>query len=176
MPRQPPPANPLTACGPITPSPGHACAVYVPLYFQPRFLGIPSVFSLLFAAGWMALRRSERNAGDSLRARERARSQQIRSLLETMSAASGAGNAALFLTSARSALQHDLGKRWQIAPEHVTLEEIGARLEGDADHSDIRQIFALADEANYSGHDLTATDFDRWTQVVRRRTLSEQPS
>jgi hypothetical protein len=180
----PPPANAAATPAGETPDglrPDHPVTSsrarnLLPLYFQPRFLAIPSVFSLLFAAGWVALRRRERNAGDSLRARERARSQQIRSLLEAMSAASGAGNAALFLTSARSALQHDLSARWQIAPEHVTLEEIDARLDGDADHSDIRQIFALADEANYSGHAPTATDFDRWSQIVHRRTLSEQPS
>ncbi|HWG71637.1 MAG TPA: BatD family protein [Steroidobacteraceae bacterium] len=180
----PPPANSAAAPAgeapdglrPDHPVTGSRASTLLPPYFQPRYLAIPSVFSLLFAAGWMALRRRERNAGDSLRARERARSQRIRSLLETMSAASGAGNAALFLTSARSALQHDLSARWQIAPEQVTLEEIDARLGADADHGEIRQIFALADEANYSGHAPNATDFDRWTQVVGRRTSSEQPS
>jgi hypothetical protein len=35
-------------------------------------------------------------------------------------------------------------------------------------------LFALADEANYSGREPTTIDFARWTQVVRRRMLGEQ--
>ena len=39
---------------------------------------------------------------------------------------------------------------------------------------DTREIFALADEAHYSGHPPTTTDYARWTEVVRRRILPEK--
>jgi len=52
------------------------------------------------------------------------------------------------------------------------LDDIDSRLEG-SEREGIRQIFALADEANYSGGDLHAADFERWMQIVRRH-LSEE--
>ena len=45
---------------------------------------------------------------------------------------------------------------------------------GESDGEDIRQLFVLADEANYSGHEPATIDFARWTQVVRRRMLGEK--
>jgi hypothetical protein len=89
-----------------------------------------------------------------------------------MSAASAAGDAAVFLNSARAALQQALGARWQVAPDEISEVLVDARIE-DADRDDIRQIFALADEANYSGDDLKAADFERWTQIVSRQLTSE---
>jgi hypothetical protein len=143
----------------------------IPPYFQPRFVGFSSVLALLFGGGWVTLRRRERNALDTQRQRERARSQLTQTLLVKMSAASGAGDAAVFLNSARALLQQSLSARWQVAPEEIS-EVLDARLDG-VDRADIRQIFALADEANYSGDDVKAADFERWTQIVSRQ-LSEQ--
>jgi hypothetical protein len=65
--------------------------------------------------------------------------------------------------------------RWEVAPEEISEDLIDARLE-DADRDDIRQIFALADEANYSGDDLQAADFDRWTEIVGRQLAVEKAS
>ena len=63
-----------------------------------------------------------------------------------------------------------------MAPEQISLADVDARLGGDADHQEIRQIFALADEASYSGDNVKAADFERWTQVVERRTAQEKSS
>jgi hypothetical protein len=147
----------------------------IPAYFQPRFLGFSSVLALLFGGGWVALRRRERDALDTQRQRERARAQLTQTLLDKMSAASAAGDAAVFLNSARSALQQTLGARWQLAPEEISEALVDARIE-DADREDIRQIFALADEANYSGDDVKAADFERWTQIVGRHLGEEKAS
>jgi hypothetical protein len=144
----------------------------IPLYFQPRFVGFSSVLALLFGGGWAALRRRERDALDTQTQRERARAQLTQTLLDKMSAASAAGDAAVFLNSARAALQQALGARWQVAPDELSEALVDARIE-DADRDDIRQIFALADEANYSGDDLKAADFERWTQIVSRQLTSE---
>jgi hypothetical protein len=62
-----------------------------------------------------------------------------------------------------------------VAPEQITVDDIDTRLAG-ADRDDVRQIFVFADEANYSGNELKAADFERWTQVVRGRLDTETPS
>jgi hypothetical protein len=179
----PPPANAVGASADATHGglrPDHALTAarvdtLIPTYFRPRFVGFSSALALLFGAGWVELRRRERNALDTQRQRERARAQLLQTLLEKMRDASAAGDAALFLNSARSALQQAWGARWEMAPEEITEDLIDARLEG-ADRADIRQIFALADEANYSGDDVKAADFERWTQIVSRQLGEEKTS
>jgi hypothetical protein len=147
----------------------------VPPYFEPRFVGLVSALALLLAGGWAELRRRERNASDIRKAHERARTQLVAAMLERMSAAATGLDPTVFFNSARSVLQQTLGARWDIAPEIITVADIDSRIEG-ADRDDLRQIFALADEANYSGDKLKAADFERWTQVVRRQLAGEVPS
>ena len=150
-------------------------ASLIPLYFRPPFVWSASGIALLFAGGWAALQRRERLANDIQRERARVRSQLIRGLLEHMSGASLAANAALFLSCARSALQQSLSERWQLAPDLITLDDVDARLQGE-EREQIRQIFLLADEANYSGAELKAADFEHWTRVVRNQLAGEQPA
>ena len=176
----PPPANTAavpdeshTGLRPDHAATGARVASLVPLYFQPRFLAFPSVLAVLFGGGWVALRRRERDAADLRRQRERERSQMTQALLERMAAASARGDAAVFFNSARSVLQQALSARWQVVPAQITMADVEARLEAGAT-DEIRQIFALADEANYSGGELQAADFERWTGLVRRQT--EAPS
>jgi len=142
----------------------------VPLYFQPRFLAIPSALALLLGGAWAALRRMERNARGE---HERLRLELLRNLEESMSVASARGDAAGFINSASLALRQSLGARWQIAPDQITMDDIDTRLEG-SERDDIRQIFVLADEANYSGGDLRAADFEHWTQVVHRQLAAKE--
>ncbi len=144
----------------------------LPLYYQPRFLAIPTALALLLCGAWAALRRVERNAAGE---RERVRLALIGHLLETMSLASARGDAAEFINSASSILRQALAVRWQISPQQITLVDIDARLAG-SERDDIHQIFALADEANYSGGDLQAADFERCMQIVRRQLASEAAS
>ena len=79
-----------------------------------------------------------------------------------------AGDTAQFLNSARSALQRMLAARWHMAAGQITTAEVAARIGGESDGEDIRQLFALADEARYSGHEPRTIDFAHWIQVVRR--------
>jgi hypothetical protein len=150
-------------------------ASLTPPYFQPAFVGCASGLALLFVGGWTLLRRRERRRNDLQRERERVRAQLTRMLLEKMAAAAADSDMAVFFGSARSALQQALSARWQMAPELITIVDIEARLEG-GDRVDVRQIFALADEANYSGTDLEAADFEHWTEVVRRNLRLGEPS
>jgi hypothetical protein len=142
-------------------------ASLTPPYFQPAFVGCASGLALLFVGGWTLLRRRERERNDLERETQRVRAQLTRALLDKMAAAAAGGDTAVFFSSARSALQQALSARWQMAPELITIADVEARLEG-GDRVDVRQIFALADEANYSGTDLEAADFEHWTEVVRR--------
>lgn len=137
----------------------------IPRYLRPRYLGVASTLALLLGGGWVALHRRERNTRDLQRQRERLRREACEACLKRMASASAARDTALFFSSARSALQQYLSAAWQIEPEHVTSAELDARLGPDAD--DIRQLFVLADEANYSEDAPQAADFDRWTSIVR---------
>jgi len=141
----------------------------VPPYLQPRFLAIPSLLALALAGGWMGARRrkypSERDS-----ARNRITSRATKQALAHMQTAARTGNATLFFNSARAALQQALAIRWQVSPDQVTAAEVQARL---SDDDDLKQLFALADESKYSGHDLTRTDFARWMRVVRQRLAAE---
>jgi hypothetical protein len=136
----------------------------VPLYLQTRFLAIPSLLTLAFAGGWLGLRR--RTAGAS--GRDRSQLRAANRVLVQLDEAARSGDTARFFNSARYALQ--MAARWQAAAGQIGTAE-QARLGSDGE--DIRQLFALADEANYSGREPTTIDFARWTQVVRRRMLGE---
>jgi hypothetical protein len=128
----------------------------LPLYLQPRFLAFP-LLSLAVAGGWAGLRRRAPADGvGPTTAAQRGAARATRRMVEQLAAAGRAGNATLFFNVARSAL----------------LPAVGTELE--AESAEIRQIFALADEANYSGQQPTTTDFERWLQVVTRR-LGQAP-
>jgi hypothetical protein len=142
-----------------------------PAYLRPAFLGVQSALALLFGGGWIVLRRRGRQARDLQLQRERRRLEATHASLQQMAAAAAAGDVALFFNSARSVLQQSLAAAWNIDPEHVTAAELDAR-SGPAEE-DIRQLFALADEANYSGRAPRAADFERWTAMVHRCALRE---
>ena len=144
---------------------GSTVATLRPLYFQPWFVGTQSALVLCFAGGLIFLRRREQRANDADGARQREASSAIASCLAEMDAASIAGDAARFFQSARAALQQQLATRWHVAPASITIAEIDARLNGEG--GDIRRIFALADQAAYSGQHLSTGDFQQWKETVR---------
>jgi hypothetical protein len=142
----------------------------VPLYLQPRFLAIPSLLALAFGGGWLGLRRSS-GTGQRSRTREH-RSRLIKERdVRAMEAAAQAGNAALFFNLARTALLRALGARAKVPPDRMTSAEITAALGGESE--EIRRILALADEANYSGHE-PAADLQRWLPIVRQRLMDDR--
>ena len=138
----------------------------IPLYLQPKFLALPSILALAFAAGWLSARR-RRGAGG--RESDRIVSPAAKRVLAQMQAAARAGEAARFFDLGRTALQSVLAARWQLKPEEITSTEVEGRVGVE---NDIRQLFALADEAKYSGHQINATDFARWLRFVRRHLMS----
>jgi hypothetical protein len=168
-------ASPLTSkfaegLKPDHPTADSIHASLAPAYLRPRFLAIPSLLALAFAGGWVAsLRR--RNPQHQLTIRGRVASKATRRAVAQIEIAARQGDPALFFNCARLALQQALATRWQMPPEQITAAEVRLRL---ADDADIQQVFALADESKYSGHDLKSTDFARWLNAVRRRLTMEQ--
>jgi hypothetical protein len=138
----------------------------MPLYLRPRFLALPSLLVLALTVGWLALRRRASDADTWGLARGRGASKAAARRLARVEAAAKARDTVQFFAAARSALQEAFGIRWNLAPDQVTAAEAAARL-GD-DQADIRELFALADEARYSGEHPSATDFARWIEIVRR--------
>jgi hypothetical protein len=142
----------------------------IPLYLQAKFLAVPSIVVLAFAAGWVGARR-RRGVGERESESDRTATRAAKRALAQMQDAARAGDAALFFESARTALQSELAARWQLAPEEITTAEVEGRVGAE---NDIRQLFALADEAKYSGRNLNATDFVRWLRIVRRHLMGEK--
>jgi oxygen tolerance protein BatD len=145
-----------------------ATSSLIPLYLQAKFLPVPSIVVLAFAAGWASARR-RRGAGEP--GSDRITSRTAKRALAQMQGAARAGDAVLFFDSARTALQSVLATRWQLAPEEITTTEVERRFGAE---NDILQLFALADEAKYSGRNLNATDFARWLRVLRRHLVSDK--
>jgi len=143
---------------------GSTVATLRPLYFQPLFVVSQGALAFCFAGGLIFLRRRERRANDADGARRREASSAIGQCLAEMDAASAADDAPRFFQSARAALQAQLATRWHVAPASITIAEIDERLNGDG--AEIRRIFALADQAAYSGQHLTTDDFQQWKETV----------
>jgi hypothetical protein len=90
--------------------------------------------------------------------------------MNQLDAAAHARDAAQFFELARGELQQQFAARWRLSPERITSDEVENRIGADAE---ILQLFALADEAKYSGRELTATDFSKWKNVVLQHLMSE---
>jgi BatD DUF11 like domain len=144
---------------------GSTVATLRPLYFQTWFVSSQSALVLGFAGGLIFLRRREQRANDAEGARRREESSVIASCLAEMDAASVAGDTVRFFQSARAALQQRLATRWHVVPASITIADIDARLNGEG--GEMRRIFALADQAAYSGQHLSAGDFQQWKETVR---------
>jgi hypothetical protein len=149
---------------------GRLASSLIPLYIQPRFLAIPSILALAFTGAWLTTGRRHRDW--KMPVRNHRLSRAANRVLAQMEDAARSDDPARFFHWARAAMQQALAARWQLAPDQVTSAEVDARI-GDQDQ-DIPLLFAFADEAKYSGHDLHATDFARWMQIVRRQLSAEK--
>jgi hypothetical protein len=67
-------------------------------------------------------------------------------------------------------LQEKLAAKWKLPASRVTIPEIRARLDGNAE--EIRSVFQTADEIAYSGQKFTLPDLQQWRAVVREQLLA----
>ena len=163
LPRQPPQAQKATAgLHPDRRAGDPVAASLVPLYLRPPWLVLPSLLALAFAGGWVGLRRDPGSAAPRRRTRQ---SKTAARQLAQLEAAARSGDAVTFFTTARAALLQHFSARWHLTPDELTPQAVESRLGGD---DDVRQIFALADEASYAGHGMTP-DFEHWMQILRRQ-------
>lgn len=151
---------------------GAGATTLVPLDLRPNFLALPTFLALALAGGWLAQRRRAADGGAWGGSRGRAASKAAARRLARVEAAARARDTVQFFSAARSALQEVLAPRWHLAPDQVTTAEVEARL-GET-QADIRALFALADEARYSGEQPSATDFKRWIEIVGREVAGEK--
>ena len=143
---------------------GASVASLRPVYFEPWFIAVQAGLWFGFAAIGFALRRRAVRAHDPSIERERSARKAVEACLAEMDRAATAQDATRFFNAARAALQHRLATRWGLVPEAITVVEVDARMNGDG--ADIRRLFALADQAAYSGQQFTAGDFQQWKSMV----------
>ena len=122
---------------------------------------------MVLIAGLFVQRRRQRVALDPERTRNRATQVVVREQVEAMEQALAENSAPAFFTAARQAVQAELAKRWQLAASQVTFGEINRRLNGNnGDATELRRLFAVADDVLYSGRRLPPAELQFWKDTV----------
>jgi hypothetical protein len=153
----------LRADEPIT---GPALRTLRPLYFQPGFLAGQGALALGFLGSGFWLRRRDRLASDTRLIQKNRELGAAHGFLGEMDAAAGRHDAPAFFLSARQALQHSLGWRWNIAPAAVTTAEVERHLNGKGEN--VRRVFDLADQMAYAHDESIEADFGVWRKTVHQ--------
>ena len=143
---------------------GQFTSTLQPLFLQPRFLIANLLAWVSLAAVFYFFRRHARHARDPQLSRARLADRAIRDQLAAMDSAIQHVETGAFFVAARCALQHRLGERWGLPPETITLTEINARLNGEADA--VRPIFQMADQWAYSRENFPADDLAGWKRIL----------
>ena len=84
------------------------------------------------------------------------------------------GDAMAFFQAARHAVQLQLGARWNLKPEALTLREI--RNHDPHLAETLEPLFVQADEVIYSAHASPGLDLAHWEHHVRTELLQLQPA
>ncbi len=110
------------------------------------------------------IRRRKRLVDDPEYARATVSDGAVRAQLAAMDQAMRREQPLEFFTSARSALQQRLGDRWKVKPESITVADVTARLNGEAEG--VRAVFEMADRLRFSPEKFAETDLRRWKNQV----------
>lgn len=143
---------------------GRAVSTLRPVFLHPWFALAQAVAPLALIAALLFLRRKNRLATDPKFARAAAAEHEIRDQLEEMDRAMRKHEPLAFFDSARHALQQRLAERWDVRPESITVAEVSARANGEAEG--VRAVFEIADRLRFSGETFAETDFRRWKKQV----------
>ena len=135
-----------------------------PWFFNPWL----AVGALLPAVGlvvaYCVMCRRQALARDPQRVRLLAAQRAVQAQLRVMEGAATRGDTPEFFQAARRALQNQLGVLWGLLPQTITLAEVNARLNGEADG--FRVVFELANEVAYTGRTFTTAELKKWYQVM----------
>jgi hypothetical protein len=145
-------------------APGRFHATLRPWFFNPWRAAGALLPSLGMVAAYWFIRRRQQLARDPHRARSAEAHRALQALLQDMESAAKHGATFEFFEAARIALQIQLGLLWGLLPRTITLAEINARLNGEADG--FRFVFELADEVNYTGRTFAAAELQQWYKVI----------
>ncbi len=135
-----------------------------PLFLQTWFLVANLLAWCGLATVFYLLRRRARLAANPHLVCARRADRAIHEQLAVMESAIQHAQTNVFFAAARRALQQRLGERWGLPPEAITLTEINARLNGEADG--IRPVFQMADQVAYSHESLPAGDLAGWKRIL----------
>ncbi len=145
-------------------TPGHFTATLRPWLLHP-WLVVGALLPLVLAlCAYVMLCRRQLRGRDPKQVRIADAQRALRLHLETMERAAAHGDAGNFFSAACAAFQNLLGLRWSLPPRTITLAEINARLNGEADG--LRTIFGLADEAVYTGRAFAPDELRRLQTLV----------
>jgi hypothetical protein len=137
-----------------------------PIIEQTWFLAVPAIPLAVLAGGFVYLHRRERLAGQVTRAGDAADA-EVAAALGRMDIALEEGDGAVFVHSARHALEVRLAKLWAMVPSDVNRAQLDARL--DSSWDPVRELFSVADQAAYGGTLPALGTLTRWRAVVHNQ-------
>jgi len=136
-----------------------------PIYLRSGYLMLSSALALLLSGGMVFFGRPQ----------DAAPTRAMKRQLTTLDSAARAGDAARFLDTAQLILHTALAARWQVRPDEVTATLLAERLGDSEVETDLRQLFAMAEQIRYSGEVPALLEFARWNKTVRT-VLAERNS
>lgn len=128
-----------------------------PIYLRSGYLTLSAAVALLLAGGVVFLGRPT----------DAAPTRALKRQLDLLDSAARSGDGARFLDTAESILRTALAARWQLPPDSVTTTLLAERLGDSEVETDMRQLFALAEQLRYSGEGSAPLHFSRWSNTVR---------
>jgi hypothetical protein len=145
-------------------APGHFHTTLRPWFFNPWLAAGALLPSLGLLAVYGFMRRQQALARDPERLRVAAAQRDMQDQLRVMESAATRGATPEFFAAARGAFQNRLGVLWGLIPQTITLAEVNARLNGEADS--FRFVFELADEVAYTGRTFGTAELQKWSEVI----------
>jgi hypothetical protein len=146
-------------------SPGAFSSTLRPWFLNPWLALSMFVAAALLLLAQLSVRRQKRLASDPNHVRAAAARRVVQSHLKIMEGAVSQGAAAEFFAAARGAFQTQLGLRWGLRPQTITLAEVNSRMNGEAEG--FRFIFELADEVAYTGRSFTQPELRKWLATIQ---------
>ncbi|MCE0484164.1 MAG: BatD family protein [Methylacidiphilales bacterium] len=145
-----------------------------PAYRQPWFWTVQGGLAALVVLGVVLAIIRARGKPNPDHAERALRERTLHQEEDAMSDAVRRNDSAAFFLAARHTIQLQLGARWRVKPEALTLTEIRQR---DPELAEtLTPLFAQADEVIYSGRASGEIDLAQWEQHVRRELLQAQPA
>ncbi|MCE0523026.1 MAG: BatD family protein [Methylacidiphilales bacterium] len=159
---------------PNRPEAGSTQMNLTPVYRQPWFWAVQGGLISLPLLGVLLFFLRARSTPDPERTERARRQRSLQQEEEAMAEAVQRDDALAFFLAARHAIQLQLGDRWNLKPEALTLGEIRRRDPQLAET--LGPLFAQADKVIYSGQASADIDLAQWEQRVRTELLQPQPA